>query len=54
MYEIRYDNEYVGRDYFDKDEVINEIIRIKNKFNLGRIEKAHIDDTVAVLFIESK
>ena len=54
MYEIRYNGEYVGRDFFDKDEVIEEIIRIKRKFGLGRIQKANLDDTVGVLFIESK
>ena len=54
MYEIRYNGEYVGRDFFDKYEVIEELIRIKKKFGLGRIERANIDDTVGVLFIESK
>ena len=54
MYEIRYNGEYVGRDFFDKYEVIEELIRIKKKFALGSIERANIDDTVGVLFIESK
>lgn len=54
MYQIMYDGEYVGFDYFNKNEVIEEIIRIKRKFNLGRIQKANIDETIGTLFIESK
>ena len=56
MYQIMYNGEMVGFDYFDKNEVIEELIRIKKKFKLGPIEKMHLDETIGngVIFIESK
>ena len=54
MYDIKYDGEFVGRDFFDKSEVLEELIRIKRKFRLGSIERMHIDETVGTIFIESK
>lgn len=56
MVQINYDNNFVGYDEFDEKEVLDELIRIKKKFGLGRIEKASIDKTyrITVLFLESK
>lgn len=56
MVQINYDNNFVGFDTFDEKEVLDELIRIKKKFGLGRIEKASIDKTyrITVLFLESK
>ena len=54
MYNIKYDGETVGFDYFDKNEVLEELVRIKRKFKLGPIERMNIDETVGTIFIESK
>lgn len=56
MIQVNYDGNFVGYDTFDEKEVLNELIRIKKKFGLGRIEKAKIDKTyrITVLFIKSK
>ena len=56
MYQIMYDEKLVGFDDFDKNEVLEELIRIKRKFKLGPIERMHLDETIGngVIFIESK
>ena len=56
MIQVNYDGNFVGYDTFDENEVLDELIRIKRKFGLGRIEKASIDKTyrITVLFIKSK
>lgn len=56
MIQVNYDGNFVGYDYFNENEVLEELIRIKKKYNLGRIEKATIDKTyrITVLFLESK
>ena len=56
MMQIMYNGTFVGYDYFNENEVLDELIRIKHKYNLGRIEKASINKTyrIPVLFIESK
>ena len=56
MVQINYDGNMVGYDYFNENEVLEELVRIKNKFNLGRIESAEINKTyrITVLFLKSK
>lgn len=56
MVQINYDGNCVGYDTFDEKEVLDELIRIKRKFGLGRIETAEIDKTyrITVLFLKSK
>lgn len=56
MVQIIYDGNFVGYDNFDEREVLDELIRIKKKFNLGRIETAEINKTyrITVLFLKSK
>lgn len=56
MVQINYDGNCVGYDYFDENEVIEELVRIKKKFGLGRIETAEINKTygITVLFLKSK
>ena len=55
MVQINYDGNFVGIDFFDEREVLDELIRIKKKFGLGRIETAEIDKTyrTTVLFLKS-
>ena len=56
MVQVNYDGNFVGYDTFDEKEVLDELIRIKRKFGLGRIETAEIDKTyrITVLFLKSK
>ena len=56
MVQINYDGNCVGYDYFNENEVLEELVRIKNKFGLGRIESAEINKTyrITVLFLKSK
>ena len=56
MVQINYDDNCVGYDYFNEKEVLEELVRIKNKFGLGRIETAEINKTyrIAVLFLKSE
>lgn len=50
---IYYDGEFVGVSEFDRNEVIDSLITIKNKFKLGRIQSAH-EKEKGVLYITSK
>lgn len=56
MVQVNYDGNFVGYDTFDEKEVLDELIRIKRKFCLGKIETAEIDKTyrITVLFLKSK